>query len=146
VEFSRPLADIKGYLDQAKSKNGLMVLSCHSHYSQDESNNLNFVPSKLHDVIDYAQANDIEIMKWTDAFQIFKNPIEYFIDDRVKKGINALGQSVGFGTLDSKMQGDKVFDEVRLEAPPSFYPPSQLTKQYIYEYRAIELGYPGAGN
>lgn len=145
VEFSRPLADIKGYLDQAKSKNGLMVLSCHSHYSQNESSSLNFVPSKLHDVIDYAQANGIEIMKWTDAFQIFKNPIEYFIDDRVKKGINALGQSIGFGTLDSKMQGDRVFDEVSLEAPPSFYPPSQLTKQYIYESRAIQLGFPGAG-
>ena len=145
VEFSRPFNDITPIIDEGANVSGLVVLSCHSHYSQNTNNNLNFSPQKLHDVIDYAISKGYEIMKWTDAFERFKNPIEYFTGDRTKIGVNALGQSISFGTLDTIDSSSEVFQDVHIDSPPSFYPPSKLTKQYLYESKAIERGFPRAG-
>ncbi|MER2190618.1 MAG: polysaccharide deacetylase family protein [Solibacillus sp.] len=143
IDFSEPLDVLKSHGDLAKQHNALLVVATHTHYSRDEVANptQNFVPEKLHALIDYYQSIGIDIADYETAYARFKNVIEYRANDALNVGLSAGGKAIGLS--DYKFSTQKV----HADDPPTFdvFQKNTTIKMFYGTGNYEQYGYPIPG-
>ena len=144
VDFSREIEKIKDMVDIAIANDAWLIISTHCHYPQDQSESLNFIPEKLHELIDYMQLKGIEIADFETAFDRFKNPIEFYGTPNI--GLSAGGFNAGLhgGFYFPRKPSDAGYKPSSSDAPSAF-PSYTLTSNVFSNSEYAAKGWPEPG-
>lgn len=138
ISFEWEISDILEKIDEAKNKNGLLVINTHAHYETS-------VINKLEEIINYVESLGGVFKKFSEAYADFGNVLELREGERLLAGISATGYLGGLGKGYHLYRMGELGDDIYIDEPPTRYPQSQYSSTIITPGMSQRGGWPSPG-